>query len=748
MHLSFAILFCGSANAAWPHPRQVHDSKIPPSFDCSMRKLAYQFGQQLLPRKNKFESLYYALDLNDPCDGDGAAPFEMAPDPSYAPRAVIRPATDAVYVSPNGDDSATGIESAPLKTIQKALDTAVSSKKLAVVLRKGTYYLPEALLIRAQHSGIAVTAYPNETPIISGGKALELAWKPYNVTKPGNGSWTTMTDDNIVDKAKVDNKTITDYGKTADAAACQTACNGHTGCTGYTWHDQHQGEKYKNLCRLRLDGEHPYYKQTGHTSGWKDINPGMNVWVADLHGQVGGVGVPGLQFTDAKTGRATGRATRARYPNLPGGIEVSCGYDCMVPSSSASWVPPDMNKYGNVTYFTDKTHAHYRNDTTPTGKGSAPNEPWFAEYMIGTRGLCEVYDPPVSYWCSERPSGGGAFAFRTPSGIKPKTGALPNSPYKDPSTALFNIWRPSRWANWMFDVGKAAGDGTITFGKGGNQGARGNDKGGDWFVENVAEELDFPGEYFYDAKASKLYLFYNATSNTPPPADGSVGFVATQIPTLVNVSGTQSEPVRKLSFSGITFTATRYTYMGPHGVPSAGDWALDRTAAVFLQGTEGVSFTDCRFERLDGNAVMVSGYNRNATVKDSDFEFIGGNAVAAWGYTNETENSGFPYYTPNSNYPEGGVDGTDGNHPVFTTITGCLAREVGHYEKQSSFFVQAKTAQSVITGNVFFNGPRAGINANDGTRVVDEQKREGIEAGGEQEKEIPRENTPTLSMFI
>ena len=48
--------------------------------------------------------------------------------------------------------------------------------------------------------------------------------------------------------------------------------------------------------------------------------------------------------------------------------------------------------------------------------------------------------------------------------------------------------------------------------------------------------------------------------------------------------------------------------MDPHGVPSAGDWALDRVGAVFLQGTEGVQVDGCTFERLDGNAVMVSGY--------------------------------------------------------------------------------------------------------------------------------------------
>merc|ERR1711957_840602 len=72
------------------------------------------------------------------------------------------------------------------------------------------------------------------------------------------------------------------------------------------------------------------------------------------------------------------------------------------------------------------------------------------------------------------------------------------------------------------------------------------------------------------------------------------------------------------------------------------------------------------------------------------------------------------------NAPQAGVDGTDGEHPIYTTVTGCSAREVGLYEKQSSFYVQARTAQSVIKGNVFFNGPRAGINANDGFGGGDE----------------------------
>ena len=178
--------------------------------------------------------------------------------------------------------------------------------------------------------------------------------------------------------------------------------------------------------------------------------------------------VPGLQLDGV-------RATRARYPNLPGGIEVSPGYGAMISSGDATWTPPDFNKYGKVDFYTDNISAHDR-----------PNAGWFEHYMIGTNGLCSVYDPPVSYWCSEHPSGGGAFAFRTPSGVTPKKGALPNAPYKDASDALFFVWRPARWANWMFEIGKYdEATGNFTFGKGGNQGARGENSGGDFFIENV-----------------------------------------------------------------------------------------------------------------------------------------------------------------------------------------------------------------------------------------------------------------------
>ena len=65
--------------------------------------------------------------------------------------------------------------------------------------------------------------------------------------------------------------------------------------------------------------------------------------------------------------------------------------------------------------------------------------------------------------------------------------------------------------------------------------------------------------------------------------------------------------------------------------------------------------------------------------------------------------------------PGMGWDATDGNQPRFSKILYNFVHELGIWEKQSSFYFQAKSCQNdIIKGNIFFNGPRAGINFNDG----------------------------------
>ena len=65
---------------------------------------------------------------------------------------------------------------------------------------------------------------------------------------------------------------------------------------------------------------------------WTPYNTSSaNVWVADVQGQVDDV--PGLQLDGA---------CQRTLPNLPAGIEASCGYGCMVPSKQADWTPPTL----------------------------------------------------------------------------------------------------------------------------------------------------------------------------------------------------------------------------------------------------------------------------------------------------------------------------------------------------------------------------------------------------------------------
>lgn len=121
--------------------------------------------------------------------------------------------------------------------------------------------------------------------------------------------------------------------------------------------------------------------------------------------------------------------------------------------------------------------------------------------------------------------------------------------------------------------------------------------------------------------------------------------------------------------------------------------ALERMGAILLEGTEDVSVDHCHFTRLDSNAIMLSGYNRRAAITDNQFSWLGQNAIASWGRTVDN-------------------DGTNGDQPRLSTITGNWIHEIGHIQKQSSFYFQATSAQTTIKNNVVFNIPRAGINFN------------------------------------
>jgi hypothetical protein len=262
----------------------------------------------------------------------------------------------------------------------------------------------------------------------------------------------------------------------------------------------------------------------------------------------------------------------------------------------------------------------------------------------------------------------------------------------------------------MFQVnGTSHSAAALTFGGGGFQGARGCASGEAFFLENVAEELDAPGEWFYDVASGLLHLWHNASSGTPPPsAVQGVPGTGVELPlarTIVNISGSAAAPVANVSFLGIGFRDSRYTFMDPHAVPSGGDWALARSAALYAEGTTDLLVDACSFSRLDGTAFMAFGFHRGLRVTRSEFSWIGETAVALWGSTTGAASVGVP---------EDGPDGTAMQQPWGSVVDSNLFRELGIFEKQSSAVFQAKAGASSISRNLAFNMPRAAFLLNDG----------------------------------
>ena len=561
------------------------------SFDCKMRQLAMDFARKVQPWLSDLQLQELADALNGAQEAQHcnvsarSLTGTSVPLPPSFPTSTHTSTT--YYVDANkGSDSNSGKMDSPFQTISKAVMAARAggSGSAVIMLRAGTFYLTETIMLSDKDSGLTIQNYPQEEVIVSGGKLITPSWQEFN------------TDNN------------------------------------------------------------------------------MNIYKADLS-SAGLDSVMGLRINGS-------RAIRARYPNANPETD---GFGSSLRANK--WLPPTIPASPDIEENPD---IPFRN----TSDG-------FQKFQLGINGTCVNFNPPGGFWCGNNTSGGGAFTYRVPSGMIADKSILPNQPYKNATGAVVLAWHLHHWASWMFEVGEYdASSSTFKFSKGGFQGARGQNSGAEFFIENVMEELDAPSEWYYDQTTKMLYLFYNDTSKTSPPAGTT--FVVPVLKTLLSVQATQQNPAKGITIRGIKFRDTAYTYLDPHGMPSGGDWALQKMGALYFEGTMDTLVQECVFERLDGNGIMISNFNRNMTIYKNEFVWTGDTAIGSWGSTTGSKVQGM------------GWDGTGGNQPRFNQILYNFVHELGMFEKQSSFYFQAKSCQTTLKGNIFFNGPRAGINFNDG----------------------------------
>ena len=651
-----------------PLPRaSLSPANIDPKLDCAIKELAWDYAKKLLPWQGDFMSVYDALQLGD-CSTRKASRSPIRPVANHELRSFSHGVSlhaDAltIYVDAvKGSDSNPGTLTQPVKTVMQGVRLSrlqrVAGQQGVIYLRAGTYYLTESIRLGPEDSNLVVSGYPNEKVTISGGKEYKFSWNQVvNEMGPLMSGVNAIND--TVSIGGQSNGQVWFYGKVPNATDCQMACTKNASCFAFTWHDS-TTESFASDCYFRIDGLWMPVQQSGHYSGKKLV-----IYAANLRSQD-----PSTFNTLFINSR---RAIRARYPDgnpeTMGLYTNPTGYV----SQAKSWLPPDKKPAA--------TEIHIQ---SPTRNGT-----YFPEFQIGIGGPVAVFDPPESYWGIKSPIGGGAATYEITTGLVYSINEeFANRSWDNPSTGIIHAFHCGHWANWQFQIAyRDIKHQTIKFKSGGYQEARGCASGADWYVENIIEELDAPNEWFYNETNKILFYFPNGSL----PASG-IGAVIDQIFT---IEGTMDVPVKNISLVNVTFAHTASTFLEKYEVPSGGDWAIHRGGTVFIEGVDGFLLQNCLFFSPGGNGVFLSNYVRNAVIEGNEFVYVGDTAIAVLG-TAEL------------------IDGTLGNQPRGTQILSNLAHEVGIWGKVAAAYFQGLACETILRGNVFFNGPRAGINFNDG----------------------------------
>jgi hypothetical protein len=210
-----------------------------------------------------------------------------------------------------------------------------------------------------------------------------------------------------------------------------------------------------------------------------------------------------------------------------------------------------------------------------------------------------------------------------------------------------------------------------------------------FFIENVFEELDAPGEWYLDKEAGVLYYM---------PAEGvDLKTAAIEVPVLehaVEFRGSQRNPVRHVVLSGFRIAHTASTFFNEYEAPSLGDFTIHRGGAVFFDGAEDCGVEKCFFDAVGGNGVFINNYNRRLRVYGNKITEAGDNAVCLVGSQRSTQGTNRPY-------------------PIENSISNNLIHDCGILTKGVSGVFMSISEKNTVSHNVIYNMPRSAITVND-----------------------------------
>ena len=229
-------------------------------------------------------------------------------------------------------------------------------------------------------------------------------------------------------------------------------------------------------------------------------------------------------------------------------------------------------------------------------------------------------------------------------------------------------------------------------------------------VENVFEELDAPGEWFYNASEEKLYYI---------PASGVDINKATveivRLKHLIEFNGSRASPVSNIELKGFVFKHAARTFMENKEPLLRSDWTVYRGGAVVFNGAVGCKITDCEFDQVGGNAIFINKYNRNLSIAGCYIHHVGANGIAFVGDPESVRSPLFRYGKQDFSTIDRSPGPKSANYPSDCRVENCLITMTGRDEKQTSPVHISMSHKITFSHCSIYDVPRAGININEGT---------------------------------
>jgi len=229
-------------------------------------------------------------------------------------------------------------------------------------------------------------------------------------------------------------------------------------------------------------------------------------------------------------------------------------------------------------------------------------------------------------------------------------------------------------------------------------------------VENIFEELDAPGEWFFDRKEQKLYFM------PEPDVDLKTATVeVVRLRHLIEFNGSKENPVKNVHLKGFVFRHTARTFMENKEPLLRSDWTVYRGAALVYSGAEDCSVVDCEFDQVGGNTILVNNYNRRISIKGCYIHHSGANGIAFVGDPEAVRSPIFRYGPQNFSSMNRTPGPKNDNYPDDCLVEDCLITMTGRDEKQTAPVHISMSHKIRVNHCSIYDVPRAGININEGT---------------------------------